>query len=409
VNINNKLNNISEIKSFLKELNKADWKCDDISPDKIQNFLSRHLGIIANQKELRSDLMLLGNRVFTEFKNSPEACHLSLAILGITRESKMLPKLPDDVWGKILSSIPLRDPNILLEKRGIASGLENFYPSKGKHELAKITEGQWASEQLVSLKKYGCKTAKDAIDYVMHNKLTGANLWEFKDLDESNLKYLFENCPKLENLFISSEKIKSFSEKTPNLKTLIIYCSNLQSLPELPQLQKLDCSTCYKLQSLPEFPQLQGLNCSGCNLQSLPELPQLQELYCPGCDNLQSLPKLPQLQVLKCSGCDSLQSLPELPQLQVLNCSGCNNLQSLVELPQLRVFNCSGCHILQSLPALPQVKKLNCSGSDNLQRLPALPQVQELNCSWCTNLQSLPALPKAKKLDYTGCQNLQNS
>jgi hypothetical protein len=110
--------------------------------------------------------------------------------------------LPPEVWEKILSHIPPRDSPLgweeknfredfylsrdpfLKDKSGweVKSGLENFYPSKEKHELAKIAERQWASEELVSLKKYGCKTAKDAIDYVIRNKMTGANLKEFSDL-----------------------------------------------------------------------------------------------------------------------------------------------------------------------------------------------------------------------------------
>jgi hypothetical protein len=108
MNINNNFNTINEIKTFLQQLNNADWKVEDISPDKIQSFIHRHLEIISNQKVLLDEMMQLSNRIFTEFKNNPEACQLSLVIMGITKpvlESKQnSPRLPAEIWEQIVSS-----------------------------------------------------------------------------------------------------------------------------------------------------------------------------------------------------------------------------------------------------------------------------------------------------------------
>jgi hypothetical protein len=182
----------------------------------------------------------------------------------------------------------------------IRSGLKDFYPSKETYEMAKRVERQWASDELVCLTNFGCKTSKDAIEYIIKNQLTGANLKAFTKLNNDKLKYLLENCPNLEKLFIDSYEITSFPATALNLKTLIIR-SNLQSLPELPQLQVLDCRACPKLQTLPEFPQLQLLDCSlNANLQSLPKLPQVREIRCNACPKLDSLAELPKLEKLDC-------------------------------------------------------------------------------------------------------------
>ncbi len=324
--------------------------------------------------------------------------------------SNELSQLPEELWRKIYSYIPPRDSEIPYKMGGVQSGLEKMHLSKQLSEIAKSEEKEWASEQLVSLKKYRCNTAKEAVQYVIDHGLTGANLREFPDVEESDIEELFKQCPNLNQLIIKSDKIRNLPDQASSLIRLDCSgCANLQSLPELPNVQELNCRGCSNLQSLPELPNVQELNCRGCsNLQSLPELPNVQKLYCRRCFNLQSLPELPNVQKLDCSYCSNLQSLPELPNVQKLDCSGCYDLQSLPELPNVQKLNCREFYDLQSLPELPNVQELNCYSCFNLQSLPELPNVQKLNCNRCSNLQSLPELPNVQELDCRECSNLQS-
>jgi hypothetical protein len=329
---------LDTINNFNHQLN--NFHCiSDMSTQKIRQFLDRNLRIIANQKDvsLYNQLMQLSHRIDQKWNNT-EAHKLSFEIMGIAKGvlefQGTLPRLPDVVWEQILSYLPPQGDHIRHRKGGTASGLKDFYPSKTAKDLAKRVEHQWAGEQLVSLKKYGCKTAKEALQYAINNKLTGANFAEFPDLDESDLHVLFEMCPQLNQLSICSQKI--------------------QKLPDAANtLQKLDCRFCQNLQSLPPLPLVQDLNCSVCrNLQSLPELPNVEILCCNRCLYLQSLPKLPRVQKLFCSFCPRLQNIPDLPEVRTLNCRSCPNLKSLPKLPQVQELICSFCPSLQHLPEL---------------------------------------------------------
>ncbi len=323
--------------------------------------------------------------------------------------SNEFPQLPEEIWRKVCFHIPPRKFDIPYAKGGVQSGLENMHFSKQLTKIGKNEEKEWASEQLVSLKKYRCNTAKEAIQYAISHDLTGVNLIEFPDLEESDIEELFKKCPNLNQLMIKSDKIRNLPIQASNLIRLDCKgCSNLQNLPELPIVRVLDCSGCSNLQSLPELPNMQELNCNWCtNLHSLPELSNVQELNCSWCANLLSLPELPNVQKLNCK-CLKLHSLPELPNVQELNCSWCANLLSLPGLPNVQKLNCSWCSSLQSLPELPNVQKLDCIRCYNLLSLPELPNVQELYCGWCSNLQSLPELPNVQVLDFSRCSNLQN-
>ncbi len=355
---------------------------------------SRPEGLSLIPEEIQTDVMKIMNIAQSMFSTSNE-----------------LPQLPEEVWRKICSHIPPRNFDIPYKKGGVQSGLEEMYfSSKQLSEIAKDEEKEWASEQLVSLKKYKCKNAKEAVQYVIDHDLTGANLREFPDLEENDIKELFTKCPNLNQLIIKSDKIRNLPIQASNLIKLdCSWCDNLQSLPELPNMQELTCSHCSNLQSLPELPNVQKLDCSGCvNLQSLPELPNVQKLDCWECFDLESLPELPNVQELNCSECYNLQSLPELPNVQKLDCWECFDLESLPELPNVQKLNCSECSNLESLPELPNVQKLNCSGCSNLESLPELPNVQELDCTHCSNLQSLPELPNVQKLNCSNCHNLHS-
>ncbi len=290
--------------------------------------------------------------------------------------SNELPQLPEEVWEKIYSHIPPRKFDIPYEKGGVQSGLETIHLSNQFSWIANKEEKEWASEQLVSLKKYKCKNAKEAVQHAIDHNLTGANLIEFPDLEESDIEELFKKCPNLNQLMIKSDKIRNLPPQSSSLIRLDCReCSNLQSLPELPNVQVLDCSYCSTLQSLPALPNVQTLNCRNLhNLQSLPELPNVRELDCRNSRNLKSLPALPKVQVLTCSWCINLQNLSELPNVQKLNCMQSYNLQGLPELPNVRELDCSECYSLHSLPELPKVQVVNCMRCPNLQNLPKLPK-----------------------------------
>ena len=106
----------------------------------------------------------------------------------------------------------------------IPSGLVNFAAaSHTSKELAIQTKRDWADAEGVSLRAFGCKTAAEAIDYVIAHQFSSANLLDYPEVTDADLNRLIEARPNLEHLFINSKRITYFNlSHLTNLKSLDI-------------------------------------------------------------------------------------------------------------------------------------------------------------------------------------------
>lgn len=325
-----------EIVNFLQNLS-ANWGDTEISPDNIQYFITNNLKTIANQQnaQLHDLLMGLSDRI-SEKWNSTTTNNLAFTIMGIAKGVFVQPgaaNLPNDMWAKVMSHVPpdSTQPRIYIRGR-VLSGLDNMYPSKQLKNIAEEEENAWVDREHITLRKYGCTSAKDAVNCVIQHKLKSANLKEFPDLEDGDLKNLFEMCPNLTQLSFKSDHITSLPLEAKNLQKLICFGSkNLKNLPEkFPEMKIFDCVGCTSLEKLPKLPIVEILNCRECsNLRNLPdELPLVKTLNIWDCREVENLPvKLLHVEELYCNHCSKLKSLPdELPKLQQLYIHGCGNL-----------------------------------------------------------------------------------
>lgn len=177
----------------------------------------------------------------------------------------------------------------------------------------------------ISLKRLGCRNAKEAVQYVITHKPKSANLSEFPDLVDADLEELCQKCPHLEVLSIKSYYVGKRS---------------VIALGKLDNLQSLDVSLCSKLSGneliamLENKTHLKSLNVLGCEqlpgdkfIKMLEKLTHLQNLSIVGCrlfpeeEFIKALEKLVTLESLDISGCDQLSASvisSKFPHLKVL-------------------------------------------------------------------------------------------
>src|SRR6185312_15224114 len=136
MNLNSNFKNSDEIKNFLHAFNEANWDPKEVTPDKLQQFITRHLEIIANQQDrgMHDELMHLSDRINLQW-NNPQANVLAFDIMGIAKgvfneSERSTPYLGNEIWGENLSHIPPRSPYIPQKKGGVPSELEDMHISK---------------------------------------------------------------------------------------------------------------------------------------------------------------------------------------------------------------------------------------------------------------------------------------
>lgn len=197
-----------------------------------------------------------------------------------------------------------------------------------------LVKNYWINERDISLKTLGCTTPQEAIKYIIDHKLTSANLSEFPDFNDADLKALSETCPQLTKLSIRSEQISGDQLA--------------EALGKLPLLQSLDLSFCRQIPgdrlavALGRLPMLQSLDLAFCR-------------QIPGDQLVEVLGKLTLLQSLDLGGCtqisgdqlaEALRKLTTLQSLDLANCwqiSGDQFAEALGKLPMLQSLNLCYC------------------------------------------------------------------
>lgn len=248
-----KTETFSSINEFNTELNrilkKNTLKDEKITESDLRSFINNNRHLISGQNDdraLQINLGKLANRIKKQFiaddgKTTKTGMALADKILFLagflfkTTIKDMPPELLEKI---LLDATPL-------PQRGLGGHYARIHQpgnlktvtrpiSKQFRKAGLELKKKWISKEGVSLKNLGCKTAIEAIDYVIKHELKGANLEDFRDLDDSHIERLINSRPNLELLFISSNKITQASadkiSTLVGLKDLIVANSAITDL-----------------------------------------------------------------------------------------------------------------------------------------------------------------------------------
>ena len=227
------MNNISirsinnKIKWYLNDEN----FCQDKIWDKIwelKYFIDGNLREILQQtetleaKDLQANLLALSNKINKEI-DTPQAHKLSFNIMGIAlgilsaeKNNYLQDEIPSEVFSVILNNLNSNNLEADIKFLKFTESTSKLWRKEvNAHILRRI------NEENLSLSIVGCKTGSEAINFIIKNKLQSANLSNFSDITDENLKNLNENCPDLHRLILRSDIIKAVPfEKLQALQSL---------------------------------------------------------------------------------------------------------------------------------------------------------------------------------------------
>lgn len=317
----------------------SSWKDAEITVNELDVLIEKNLQLIVSQvdngntaPQLQACMLALTKRISKE-SDTPEGRALAFKIQGYAQGIFNQGKKPDwsdlprELWEKeIFSEIVPQDST------KVKSGLESlFFASKAMCKSALEAQKTWIDKEAISLRAYGCKTAKEAVQCVIDKKLTSANLLGFFDLAQEDLNKLIENCPSLKKLFISSFNIKDIPiSQLKNLTSL-----NLQGCTQIPE-EKLAEALC-------QLKNLTSLNLAGCYEITETNLAEF----------LSQLKNLTSLNLAWCSqirGYNLAEALCQLKNLTSLNLAGWYEnpgfklVEALSQLKKLESLNLEGCY-----------------------------------------------------------------
>ena len=361
-----------------------------------------------------------------EDKLSPISKNLTARLMPVIERLFSLPKLPEDMWkNQILPMLASANP-----LSSIKSTLGKMQINCEMDKLVKETVLQLVVLKRLSLMDAGCKTADEAINFVIQNDLSVANLRGFPDVTDDHLKRLSEQCP--------------------NLKHLLVASADVTEVPKFAALQSLDFSWCRNLTdaglvNLEGFKTLQSLdlfwspNLTGAGLVHLEGVKTLQSLNLCGCSGLTDaslvhVGKFMDLRSLNLSECPNLTGaglvhLEGVKTLQSLDLSSCPRLTdaSLVhvgkfmDLRSLNLYKCSrltdaGVAHLDGLKALQWLDLSSCYELTDaiLVHLGKLMDLQWLDLSNCSKLTDasvthLEGFKALRRLRFESCSGLTNA
>ncbi len=369
------INKQEQLKSEINSINNLDswgnWDNAVVSDSRLEALLADSFLSLKKCPDISLSLLLidLSKRIESEQYVGTEVKKLATQI-GNTVDDCFSLIRGQDLMPVILNYLHSRENRFVTDKP--STGTESALVSKGWNSLVNDQKNGWGIDHnklwAESQKVQNCKDAEQAIDLIIKDKLSVADLSKFPDLTDDHLDKLFKEGLNIDHLMIFSPLITKLPAACSRLQTL--HCPNcelLTALPDLPNVTQLNCSFCPLLTALPaQLPNLTKLYCNDCPLiTALPDLPKVTELNCFGCSLLTALPaQLPNVIKLSCDRCPLLTSLPALPNVTMLCCHSCPLLTALpAQLPNLTKLYCYGCPLLIALPAhLPKATIIDCSG-----------------------------------------------
>lgn len=183
----------------------------NVSEPDIQAFINNNLNLIIRQRNNRSlqiELVRLANRIKREFQ-TPSGQQLSHKIRTVASvvftttiadcPRELINRFIDEALPKIDGCIPLYKKQ---EANKVLNGVKQA--SNQFRRIGKESYDKWISENSkgISSKIAECKTAEEAVNYAIQNKLTSVDLKKFEDLDDTQFQRLVENCSNIKHLSI---------------------------------------------------------------------------------------------------------------------------------------------------------------------------------------------------------------
>ena len=411
------------------------WEKEKINLLSIRLLIRKNRRLLHSQTEnpktgpqLKSALLALSSRITKEAESvqvdSQKDCHklafkVQCCAQGIYTEPEVVKhsysEVPHEIMHRIFSYLTPRN----LQRSEISSNLADVASvSKTWKESALAAKKNWINEEGTSLRTFGCKTAKQAVEMIIQYKLTSANLSDFPDLEDEDLMKLSE-CSELRQLFVASkeiteEKLTEALFKFEKLTTLSItdckhirgeaLCKSLSTLKDLEVLKLDGCERFKEIklaEALLNLKKLTTLSLSRCRQidfekalrNAFSTLKDLEVLNLSECGRdyieedklakaLSLLNNLRELSLFKCSliGGDKLvEAFSQLTNLRTLDLS----FNSQIEEGNLAKMLCN----LKNLTKLSLYKCEKILGEELAATLSTLINLEYLNLAMCTQIE----------------------
>lgn len=264
----------------------------------------------------------------------------------------------------------------------------------------------WINDQEICLRTLGCKTAKEAIDYIIKHQLTSANLSAFSSLNDSDLTLLKKNFPlfkklSLQSLYFSSDKLAHVLSKIISLQSLKLHL-NLNNSEKL-------------IEAIGKHTSIQ-------NLHFLSISPGLGDNIAEILKNFIHLQKM-NVSWWKTTADNITKMLENHTYLKGLNMASCftyfgeARVHMINKLPYLEELNLgglpiSGDHVERIVNAHPMIQMLNLSycsqihGDDYVKMAEKLPNLRLLDISYCSQISNNHLIKMAEKLPFLQSLNI---
>lgn len=404
-------NNFEQVKNIAKNLNSANVNYS--TADAFINFVHENIDLIKGTMKL--DLSLIRS-----------LCELASKIDRVDPRSTPGSKLKETIETvhNLYSSHCMNIPDIrrhvfrsFPQGNKLVGPILSYYANtrlvcKDKTEDLEFQKTK-THKQLDAFKASGVKTSEEAIDYIIAHDLEVADLRNFKDVTDAQLKKLFSSGKKIDHLLISSaQNITKLPDECKNLQTLDCHnCSNLTTLPDRMEVAtSLKLGFCKNITKLPNgMSELNKLHCQYCELTEIPEgMHRLKTFHGPG-NRFTCLPEdMPNLKRLCCAQNPCLKAIPEnLIKLEDLDISEC---PLLIEIPKkfsmLKHLTLINCHLITQIPKnYTDLKTLYCGYCVALTSLPeTMPLLEILYADSSIALTCIPkSMGNLKELDCKNC------
>ena len=261
---------------FSSELEKFVDGDHDLS--QIQTVFNHNLKVInqsTGDKDIQFNLLKLSTQAF---KKADDARSRILAFQIQCTANAVVPD-PNLAWEVLPTDIQKLLFSKVFKNEGTVNHPLNMLSKQLNKNVLNVNKN-WINEDEICLKTEGCKTAKEAVQYIIDHNLTTANLLNFRDLDDEDLEELSKNCPKIKKLLIHprlvscSSLVRAIGNFT-DLKSLSLSYFNIsgEQLVEIakmhPYLNHLDIYKCDKIsddklmEAIQELADLKSLRVGG--------------------------------------------------------------------------------------------------------------------------------------------------
>lgn len=290
------------------------WKEKDINIGDVKRLIKDNLRLILQQtdkesaEELQACMLALSARISKE-SETPEGHDLAFKIMGYAQgifnpnPKPDWSELPMEILeNEIFSHLDSYFKPYKMEGISLKSDLKPLMVSSKKwSELAQKRFNAWVNSEEISLSVYKCKNSKEALLCILYEELSSANLEDFYDFTDKDLRTLIKINPKLTKLKLPIYEVKRGCEKVFKDIKLIAQLTDLTDLhlPESVNEEQLAAI-------LPCLKKLKNLNLTGCNISG-------QKIF-----KISNFENIENLDLTKCNNIEEVELAKLIPELKNL-------------------------------------------------------------------------------------------